>query len=125
MPPKWIENGGVAMPTLESRKESIRRFKEQRALLGVYAVRCSATTEVWVGASRNLDATKNGCWFTLRSGSHRGRSLQAAWNIQGESTFSYEILDVLAEDAHPLEIDTLLKDMKKDWLTRLNAQPLL
>jgi hypothetical protein len=121
----WTGNGGAAMPTKESKKESIRRFKEQKALLGVYAVRCSVTAEVWVGASRNLDATKNGCWFTLRSGSHREKSLQAAWNAQGESTFSYEILDALAEDAHQLEIDTLLKEMKKEWLTRLNAQPLL
>ncbi|MDR3739941.1 MAG: GIY-YIG nuclease family protein [Terracidiphilus sp.] len=113
------------MPTQESRKESIRKFKEQKTRLGAYAVRSSATADVWVGVSRNLDATKNGCWFTLRNGMHQEKSLQAEWNAHGESAFSYEILDVLAEDAHPLEIDTLLKNMKKDWLARLNAQPLL
>ncbi len=108
----------------ESRKESIRRFKERKSLLGAYAVRCTVTGRVWVGTSRNLDAAKNGCWFCLRTGSHQEKSLQEEWNAQGESAFQYEILGALDEDVHPLNIDRLLKETKNDWIARLSAQPL-
>lgn len=107
-----------------SRKESVRRFKEQKTLLGAYVVRCTVTGRVWVGASRNLNATRNNCWFTLRSGLHTEKSLQTEWNAQGESAFQYEILGQLDEDVHPLGVDNRLKEMKADWIARLSAQPL-
>jgi hypothetical protein len=113
------------MPSKESRKESIRKFKEQKSILGAYAVRCTATGRVWVGVSRNLNATKNGSWFCLRNGSHLDKSLQEEWNAQGESAFRYEILDKLDEDVHPLAINDLLKEKKADWIAQLHAQPLL
>ena len=113
------------MPSNASKKESIRAFKERKPLLGVYAVRCLATGRVWVGTSRNLDATKNGCWFMLRSGSHQEKSLQAEWNTRGEEVFEYKILDFLDEDVHPLQIADLLKEKKSTWVARLEASPLL
>lgn len=113
------------MQLKESRKESIRKFKDKKSILGAYAVRCTATGRVWVGVSRNLDATKNGCWFCLRNGSHQVKSLQEEWNANNESVFQYEILDSLDEDVHPLQVDDLLKGMKRNWIARLEAQPLL
>lgn len=107
-----------------SRKESIRNFKEQKSLLGAYAVRCTTTGQVWVGVSRNLNATRNGCWFTLRNGLHTEKSLQAEWNLHGEAAFQYEILEGFDEDIHPLAVNDLLKEKKTYWLARLSAQPL-
>jgi hypothetical protein len=112
------------MQSKESRKELIREFKERKTLLGAYAVRCTATGKVWVGTSRNLNATKNGCWFSLRNGSHVEKSLQEEWTAQGESSFQYEILDKLSEDVHPLVVDDLLKEKKNAWVAELGAQPL-
>lgn len=112
------------MPSKELRKEAARKFKERKPLLGAYAIRCTVTGRVWVGVSKNLDATKNGSWFTLRNGSHMEKSLQAEWNTHGEPAFEYEILAGLDEDIHPLEIDDLLKEQKKTWLAQLGAQPL-
>jgi hypothetical protein len=108
----------------ESRKESVRKFKEQKTLLGAYAVRCSATGRVWVGVSRNLGATRNGCWFMLRSGLHQSKTLQAEWNAHGESAFEYEILDGTEEDVDPLLIERTLKEKKAAWVAQLGAQPL-
>jgi hypothetical protein len=113
------------MQSKETRKESIRQFKEQKPSVGIYAVRCPATGEVWVGGSRNLGATKNGCWFTLRNGSHREPSLQAAWSAQGEAAFEYEVLEELDEDVQPLVVDDLLKAGKSRWVAQLKAKPLL
>jgi hypothetical protein len=112
------------MESKESRKESIEKFKEQKSLLGAYSVRCTTTGRVWVGVSRNLNATKNGCWFTLRNGLHLEKSLQTEWDSHGEPAFQYEILEGLDEDIHPLAINDLLKEKKIDWIARLSAQPL-
>lgn len=113
------------MISKESRKEALRKFKERKPLVGAYAIRCTVTGRVWVGVSRNLEATKNGSWFTLRSGSHRETSLQDDWNAHGETAFEYEILAGLDEDVHPLEVDDLLKAQKKNWVVQLDARPLL
>jgi hypothetical protein len=107
-----------------SRKESVRKFKEYKSLLGAYVVRCTVTGRVWVGVSRNLNATKNGCWFTLRNSLHLEKSLQAEWDAQGEAAFQCEILDQLDEGVHPLGVDEQLKEMKAEWVARLSAQPL-
>jgi hypothetical protein len=112
------------MQSKVTRKESIREFKERKSLLGAYAVRCVVTGRVWVGASRNLNATKNGCWFCLRGGLHQEKSLQDEWNAQGESTFQYEILESLDKDVNPLNVEDLLKEKKSEWVSRLDAQPL-
>jgi len=116
---------GNVMQSRQSRKETIRQFKEQRSEIGIYAVRCLITGSVWVGGSKNLGATKNGCWFTLRNGLHREASLQNEWNARGESAFEYEVLEKFDPETHPLEIDALLKADKQRWVERLQARPLL
>jgi hypothetical protein len=112
------------MQSKEARKEAIRKFKERKPLPGAFAVRCTATGRVWVGASRNLEGAKNGSWFCLRNGCHHNKSLQEEWDVRGELTFQYGILDRLDEDVHPLEIEDLLKKKKNYWMARLGAQSL-
>ena len=112
------------MQSKESRKAAVREFKEQKALLGAYAVHCSATGRTWVGVSRNLAATRNSCWFMLRGGLHQDKMLQADWNVHGESAFEFEILDGSDEEIDPLLIDRGLKEKKAVWIAQLGAQPL-
>jgi hypothetical protein len=61
----------------------------------------------------------------LRNGSHQDKFLQAAWDAQGENSFEYEVLALLDEDVHPLNVPALLKEKKISWLARLGASPLL
>jgi hypothetical protein len=107
------------------KKEAIRKYKEQKAPLGAYAVRCTISGRAWVGASRNLDATKNGCWFMLRNGGHIDKSLQSEWNQHGEAAFQYKILETLDEDLHTLAIADLLKQTRDRWVEQLSATALL
>lgn len=113
------------MLSKEQKKEAIEKFKERKPLLGIYGVRCIASGQVWVGSSRNLDATRNGIWFGLRNGSHRDIALQREWNAQGEAAFRYEVLEKLDEDVIPMAVSDLLAGTKKHWMTRLNAPGLL
>ena len=112
------------MLSKESRKETIRRFKEQRPDVGIYAVRCTVTGCVWVGATKNLAATQNRCWFALRNHVSMDKSLQEEWDAQGEPAFRYEILECFEKDVHPLEVDELLKKKASHWVADLGAQAL-
>ncbi len=113
------------MLSREQKKEAIGKFKERKPSPGVYAVKCMASRQVWVGSSRNLSATRNGIWFSLRIQGHRDRLLQRAWDAHGESSFSYEVLEKLAEDVLPIEIPDLLAQKKARWIVELKANGLL
>jgi len=102
------------------KKDAIRNYKERKQLQGVFAIRCEASGEVWVASSPNLDAHQNREWFVLRSGLHRNKAMQAAWNKHGDASFRYEIVEEITDD-NPLLIPSLLKDREKHWRAQLNA----
>ena len=107
----------------QSRRQAIRDYKEQKPAPGVYAVRCAATGEVWVGGSRNLDAQQNSLWFGLRTGGHVNRAMQASWTAHGEGGFSFEALERIDdEDLTPLGRADLIKARERHWLAALGAK---
>jgi len=107
------------------RKEAINKYKARKPNRGVFAVRCAATGQVWVGATPNLDAAKNSVWFSLRLGKHSDRDLQEKWNAHGEAAFEYEVLERLDEDESPIAVNDLLKEKKGLWAARFQAHALL
>lgn len=107
------------------RKEINRKYKEQKPNMGIFAVRCGASGQVWVGSSRNLDAAKNSHWFALGHGSHRERSLQEAWSIYGADAFAYEVLEKLDEEVLPMAVADLLKEKRGVWVAQLGARVVL
>lgn len=113
------------MLSKELRKDAARSFKEQKPSAGIYAVRSKESRNVWVGATRNLDSTKNSCWFQLRNGLHQVKSLQQEWDELGEPTFEYEILDRLDAEVHAFEVNDRLKEKRARWVAQLKAQQLL
>ncbi len=110
---------------MTSRKDAIRAYKERTPNRGVYAVRCQATGQIWVGAAPDLDAAHNRIWFALRMGDQRNRTLQAAWQEHGEATFRYEVLERLADDVPPMAVSDSLKSLTGTWAARLGAPTLL
>ena len=106
------------------RKEAIRKFKERQPSRGVFAMRCTATGQVWVGSFANLEAMRNRLWFSLRLGSHRDPTLQDEWNTHGEHTFRYEILEKFDDDLSAIELNDRLKDRKHQWAVQLGARTL-
>ena len=106
------------------RKEIIRAYKARATPRGVFAIRCVATGEVWVGSSMNLDGARNRLWFTLGSGSYKDASLQARWNAHGEKAFQYEVLEKLDDEVSALRAGDVLKERTSHWLAHLGAHPL-
>ncbi len=113
------------MRTDVNRREAKRQYKERKPRRGAFAVRCRETGQVWVGASMDLDAARNGLWFTLRHGTHLDRLLQCAWNEHGEPAFEYEVLEELEDDVFPLAVRNLLKEKRARWVARSGARTLL
>jgi len=109
----------------QSRKEAIRKYKETKPDQGTFAIRCTSTGKVWVGAARNLYAARNGSWAALRLGSHHEKSLQVDWNAHGEPAFEFSVLEKLEEDVQPLAVMDLLKEKKSHWVAELRAKPIL
>lgn len=106
----------------QSRREAIRDYKERKIATGIFAVRCAASGEAWVGQSRNLTQQRNGIWFGLRLGGHPNAALRAAWAAHGEAAFAFEVLEVIDDEGlSAYARGNLLKDRDAFWRAELGA----
>lgn len=110
---------------MSGRKALLRAYKERKVEAGVYAVRCLASGEVWVGATPDLSSRQSGVWFSLRQGSHREPTLQAAWNTHGADAFVFEPIETIdAEGLDAFGRTSRLKDRRAHWIGTLSARGL-
>jgi hypothetical protein len=109
------------MKTID-RKAAIAAYKERKAIIGIYLVRCLASGEVWVGQSPNLDTVQNRIWFTLRQGSSPHPRLQKAWRDHGADSFVFEVVEQLEDEESPYFRDALLKKHLEHWRSKLQAE---
>lgn len=108
------------------RKALLREYKERKVEAGVYAVRCLATGQAWVGSTPDLSTRQNGIWFSLRLGSHREKSLQAAWTAHGAEAFAFEAVEAIdVEGLDRFGRDSRLKERRAHWIAAMNATGLM
>ena len=105
----------------EDRKAAIAAYKKRNAAAGIFAVRCQASGQVWVGQTLNLDTMQNRIWFSLRMGSHANAELQRAWSAHGEANFAYEALQQLEDEELAYVRDKLLKEREIHWRATLDG----
>jgi hypothetical protein len=105
----------------DDKKVAIAAYKKRESAAGIFAVRCAASGQAWVGQTLNLDTIQNRIWFSLRMGSHTNRDLQSAWAAHGADAFTFEPLELLEEEELPYVRDTLLKERAFHWRTALNS----
>lgn len=103
------------------RKAAIAAYKERKVESGIFAVRCAATGETWVGKASDLSTIRNRIWFALGNGSHPCRSLQSAWAAHGAESFAYEALEGFDPDDPAYVRDAQLRDALGRWRERLGA----
>jgi hypothetical protein len=108
----------------EARKAAVAAYKERKVVGGVYAVRCTASGETWVGRWPNIETIQARLWFTLRQGTHPKKELLEAWRSHGESQFGFEILERLNDETSCYTRDSDLKDLASRWLGTLKARPI-
>ena len=105
----------------DARKLAIADYKKRPSVAGIFAVRCRATDEVWVGQALDLEKIQNRIWFSLRVGNHRNVELQRAWSAHGEASFSLETLERMEDEELAYVRDRLLKERLQHWRMQLNA----
>lgn len=105
----------------EEKRAARTAYKERKAAAGVYAVRCAASGEVWVGQTPDLGKVWNRVLFTLRGGMSPHRTLQAAWNANGEAAFAFEPLEQLEEEALDFARQSMLNERTAHWRVALAA----
>ena len=103
------------------RKAAIAAYKKRKSAAGIYAVRCAATGQAWVGQTLNLETIQNRIWFSLRAGGHSNRELQGAWAAHGADAFAFEPLEQLKDEELTYVRDNLLKERVVLWRSSLNG----
>lgn len=109
------------MTKTTDRKAAIAAFKKRKVEAGIYAVKCLASGEVWVGRSPNIDSVQTRIWFTLRTGGSSFPEMQKAWDDHGAGSFSFEVLERLEEKPSAYLRDAELKERATHWRAALGA----
>lgn len=104
----------------DEKKAAKAVYKERKARTGVYAVRCEASGQTWVGQTPNLDTVQNRIWFELRQGTHPHRSLQEAWTEHAGQGFTFEALERLDEEGLS-SAEKSLKERIAYWRSKFDA----
>jgi len=109
----------------DEKKAAAAAWKERKAPAGVYALRCTASGECWVGKANDLDAIEKRLMFAVKLASTPHRTLLAAARAHGGEAFAFERLELFEdEDAGPELRDALLKKRAEIWRQELGAQAL-
>ena len=100
-----------------------KEYKQAKRPMGVYRIRNTRNDKLYIGCVTDLPAKINRHKAELKFGSHRKRELQEEWNLFGESSFQFEVLDELDHkensQASPIEELDLLKEM---WMRKLEKE---
>ena len=107
--------------TTERRKAAIAAYKERKAAVGVFAVRCAPAGAIWVGRTRDLEKVWNRISFSLRTGADPRRDLQAAWNTHGFAGFAFEPLETLKDESLDFALQSTLDERTAFWRNKLGA----
>jgi hypothetical protein len=103
------------------RRAAAVAYKERKTVAGVFALRCRANEQSFVGRALDIDKIRNRLVFSLNGGSHPQRELQAAWTRFGEAAFAFEILERLELASSAYVRDAALRDRVEFWRARLVA----
>lgn len=106
------------------KKAALQAYRERKVEAGVYAVRCQATGQNWVGGAPDLSTIQNRLWFSLRMGGDPHRSLQDAWKAHGGERFTFEILERFDDEAPGYDRGLMLKQRSTHWCAALQAESL-
>jgi hypothetical protein len=103
------------------RKAAVSAYKERKAVAGVYAIRCAATDEQWVGAAPDLSTIWTRRTFALWQGIETNRGVQSAWNLHRPENFAFKILEEIDLEQLTYGRERALKERIAHWRQVLDA----
>jgi len=88
--------------------------------MGVYAIRNTRNSKVYVAASRDIPARFNRHRMDLKRNADRASALQLDWNTSGADAFEFEILEQLEPlDDQGYDPSEDLEILEQLWLEKL------
>ena len=106
----------------DDRKAAIRAYKERKTVAGIYALRCTATGQCWVGRAPDVTTIENRIRFSLRQGSDPHPTLQTASKAHGAEAFTFEIVEQLKDEDSAYVRDRTLSERLAHWAGALSAE---
>jgi group I intron endonuclease len=76
---------------------SPRKSREIPTLSGVYQIRCNQNGKIYIGSAINLESRWCSHRRDLRNGVHVNPHLQFAWNLYGETSFEFSVVEYVDE----------------------------
>jgi group I intron endonuclease len=76
---------------------SPRKSREIPTLSGVYQILCAQNGKIYIGSAINLESRWHSHRRDLRNGVHVNPHLQFAWNLYGETSFEFSVLEYVDE----------------------------
>jgi hypothetical protein len=104
------------------RKAAVSAYKERKTAAGVYAIRCAATGEQWVGTAPDLSTIWTRRMFALKQGVETNKALQSAWNLHGSESFAFRILEEIDLEQLTYGRERALKERVAHWREALGAE---
>lgn len=80
---------------------------------GIYQVQCVPTGKIYIGSATDIRARWHNHRLALRGGRHKNPHLQAAWNLYGEDSFAFTVLELVKRHE--------LLTAEQMWLDRTNC----
>lgn len=71
----------------------------------IYRITNMANDHFYIGSAESFERRTWQHKYALRRGEHKNPKLQAAWNKYGEEMFVFEVLEILQDGAHTLQIE--------------------
>ena len=100
-----------------------QEYLETKIRAGAYAIRNLVTGRVLLAGSTNVQGALNRHRFELRQGTHRNPLLSQEWLLHGESSFNFEVLDMVKprEDS-AFDVARELEELVALWRQEISCE---
>lgn len=108
---------------MTDRRALKRQYLETRTRAGVYAIRNLVTGRALIKGSSHAQAALNRHRFELKHGGHANPLLRKDWADHGESSFVFEVLDLVKPREEPdFDIASELETLVTLWRQEISCQ---
>jgi group I intron endonuclease len=102
------------------KSQAKKEYLQTKRPRGVYRIRNTRNGKSYVGYSTDLPARMNRHKMELKFGSHRNNALRGEWELFGETSFEFEILDELEPGENKnSDLRDELRILSEMWIRKL------
>ena len=82
---------------------------------GIYKITCLINNKIYIGSAFSLSNRMSTHKYTLKNKKHKNKHLQNAWDLYGEESFLFEILEIIEDKTTIIEKEQYYLDLYKSY----------